>query len=416
MKRLLLIPLLICGLGSQAQTSLDQVLATARQNSPLSQQPALTREISSLEDARLKSQWLPGMAINAQGTYQSDVITFPENPMFTFPSLPQAQYRATLDVQQPIYEGGKIAAARQLNLLSQQINTQQVEVDLAGMERQITQQYFAVLQAEMQQDVARTTLEYLAERRKSIEHAIENGVVLPGALASLDQQVLMLRLQIQQLEAGAKSQREALSVLCGDEGLVEAELALPEGSPSQNLENERPELQAFQLQQAMLGQQGEVLSRNLRPTLAAFASGGVGQPNPYNFLETDFDGFYMVGLRLNWAPWDWNRTQRQQQQLELQQQQIDLTQERFTQGVDAQVAGLRAQQASIQGQLELGEEMETLQTKLVKQAEQQVDLGTLTPAEYLAEVNTLTRLRQEQQLRELQILHLEVQIQQVLGQ
>src|SRR6185312_12946676 len=62
----------------------------------------------------------------------------------------------------------------------------------------------------------------------------------------------------------------------------------------------RPELKTFDLQTQSYVEQQRLTRIALNPQLNAFFQGGLGKPNPVNFLSTQLSGYYLTGLRLTW--------------------------------------------------------------------------------------------------------------------
>ena len=72
----------------------------------------------------------------------------------------------------------------------------------------------------------------------------------------------------------------------------------------------RPEFGLFESQHNLLEAQYGISNINRTPKIWAFAQGGIGQPNPMNFFEVDPQGYYILGIQLNWDIYDWGNTSR----------------------------------------------------------------------------------------------------------
>ncbi|RMG59819.1 MAG: TolC family protein, partial [Bacteroidetes bacterium] len=377
---------------AQEALSLTDCQEAARTTHPLQRQALLVQTQAELQAAQARSQWLPSLSLNGQLTYQSDVITFPSlGPGLEFPQLPQTQYRATLDVQQTLYEGGAIRYAQDQAQLGAQVQQQAVAVEVEKQEATLNSLYFGVLMLQAQDSVLASTEAELQARRESLVAGVTHGVLLPSVVDGFDKQLVTLAQQRVQLAAEMASLREMLATWTGLEAARSAPLSLPEDLPaygglSQQL---RPEYGLWDLQREQLELSQESLRSRALPKLAAFAQAGVGQPNPFNFLNTDFAGFYMVGLRLNWQPWDWKRTQRDRQIMGVQAQMLTVQQDRFEQALTAQTAKDRQQVATLATLLEQDAKMIELQTRIEGRASTQLENGVITSTEYLTEVNAL---------------------------
>ena len=114
---LVIILLLFSTISSIAQQELtiEECYALADNNYPLAKQTKLLQQKSIYEIDALNKAKLPKIDINAQATYQSAVTQVPFSlPNMSINPLNKDQYRATVDVNQLIYNGGMIAANTKL--------------------------------------------------------------------------------------------------------------------------------------------------------------------------------------------------------------------------------------------------------------------------------------------------------------
>ena len=143
MKQLIVIFAILITLPSVAQQSitLEQCYQLVIENYPLAKQTQLLDAQNKLDKEVVSTSKLPQLSLDAQATYQSDVIEIPI-PNAGIEPLNKDQYRATLSVNQLIYNGGATDAT--LDLKSAQLKTKQkqVEVSLYQLKQQINQLYF----------------------------------------------------------------------------------------------------------------------------------------------------------------------------------------------------------------------------------------------------------------------------------
>ena len=100
-------------------------------------------------------KYLPQLNLNGQLAWQSEVITFPTlGPGMEFPTIPQTQYRVNLDVQQLIYDGGRVRYAKALNQQANRVQQQSIiAVDLNQLKPKINQLYFGILLKQKQGEI-----------------------------------------------------------------------------------------------------------------------------------------------------------------------------------------------------------------------------------------------------------------------
>src|SRR5690606_7729303 len=146
MKRLFLILIFTIPLGALAQQTLrlEECFELAANNYPLAKQTGLLENQVQLDIEALRTRYLPKLDLNAQATYQSDVTSLPiQLPNVTLEPPNKDQYRATLDVNQMIYNGGLINASSKVKELASKVNQQQLEVSLYGLKSQVNSIYLS---------------------------------------------------------------------------------------------------------------------------------------------------------------------------------------------------------------------------------------------------------------------------------
>src|SRR5690606_3780592 len=104
----------------------------------------------------------------------------------------------------------------------------------------------------------------------------------------------------------------------------------------------RRELLLFEQQKEQVEHSTELLSKSKLPNISAFGQGGYGNPG-LNMLNNEFDTFYMVGLRLNWNVLDWNKTNVEQQSLQINKEIIDTQKETFEVNNNMELVNLQSE-------------------------------------------------------------------------
>ena len=214
MKQLLIILLILNVLPSVAQQSitLEECYTLVTQNYPLAKQSQLIEAQNKLDVDVISTSKLPQISLDAQATYQSDVIEIPI-PNTNIESLNKDQYRATLSVNQLIYNGGLTNAS--LKVKSGQLKTKQkqVEVNLYQLKQQINQLYFSVLLAQESALLLKVKQTLLQAKLKEVQSGIKYGVVLPSSDKILEAELLKIRQQFQGLKSNKITLIETLSSL-----------------------------------------------------------------------------------------------------------------------------------------------------------------------------------------------------------
>ena len=400
------------------QLSLQECYEKAMTNSPLLANQDYLKQLTQLREENLATQHLPQLNLNGQLTWQSDVITFPPlGSGMEFPTLPHTQYRVNLDVQQLIFDGGRIRYAKALNQQSNRVQQQVIQVDLNQLKPRINQLYFGILLKQKQREILLSSLETLQERRIPIVSAVENGAVLSSELDAFDKQVLSLRQQIQQTESETTALLNVLAVWTGESNINITGLSLPDLALPQRQESydDLAEYKLFDLQREQFSLNQQLVECNRMPKIAAFAMGGLGQPNPFNFLETDISPFFQVGVRASWTVWDWGNNQREREHLTIQSSMVDTRKNQLDQAISAQFEQARENYESLNELLEQDDEIILLQEKIVNQASSQLEHGVITSADYVREINAQTQAKLQKELHRIQRVQTLVQIATLIG-
>ena len=196
MKRFLFTLTILISFSSFAQKSisLEECYNLVAKNYPLANQSQLFETQNKLDSDVILNGKLPQINFDAQVTYQSDVIEIPI-PNANIEGLNKDQYRATLSVNQLIYNGGLVAAS--LNLKTAQLKTKQkqVEVNLYQLKQQINQLYFSILLSQENYKLLEAKKKQLQTKLNEVKSGIKNGVLLPTSDTVLEAELLKIQQQ-----------------------------------------------------------------------------------------------------------------------------------------------------------------------------------------------------------------------------
>ena len=199
---------------SQSTITLKMCHDSAEINFPLVNQKEKIEKINRLKQQNLKSNYYPSLNLTAKATYQSEVVEMYVNvPAINFPEVPKEQYSANIEINQLIYDGGNINAAKKVSQKSSLVDIQKVEVDIFKIKEQINQLYFNCLLLQENVGILNLTHETIIEQKKTITSSVNQGVVLPSELDNLDAELLRLEQQIIEIKSAKKQTLHALGIL-----------------------------------------------------------------------------------------------------------------------------------------------------------------------------------------------------------
>jgi len=405
MKKLRIIILLLLSFSVKAQQTLtlDECYSLVNENYPLARQTDLLKNKTDLEISVLEKGKLPKVDLNAQATYQSDVIEFPfQLPNSSVEPLNKDQYRATLDVNQLIYNGGSIKANSKLKIAELEAQKQMVAVNLYQLKNRINQSYFSVLLLQEQKNLLVLKQGQLKSQVDEVKAGVKFGAILPASENVLEAENLKVSQQLSQANFDRKKALNNLSTLINKELSQDVILTNPKFPFLFTGNFSRPELQYFDLQNKQIESSKEVISKSNLPKIYGFAQAGYGNPG-LNMLDNSFQDFYMIGLKANWNVFDWGKNKAQKQALSVSQEIVDTEKETFQLNNDMQMKEADYEISKIEALIEADNEIIILREKVLKSATSQLKNGVITSSEYLTEFNSLYESMIDQKLHEIQL-------------
>ena len=386
--------------NAQSTLTLEECYNLAHKNYPLAKQSALIAQKSLLEITSANKAKLPKIDLNAQATYQSEVIGLPISIPGMEP-INKDQYRATLDINQNIYNGGTIDASAKLKEAQSKTQQQQVEVNLYQLKSRINQSYFSILLLQEKRELLISKSELIAAKIKEVRSGVKFGAILPASELVLEAELLKINQQLVDIKFEKKKMFENLSQLTSTEINSETKVVEPESSVVVS-ENVRPEVRFFDLQRDQVDISKELISKSQLPKLNAFGQAGYGNPG-LNMLDNSFQSFYIVGLKANWNIFDWGKSKKEISALEISEEIILSEKESFMLNNAVELNQIKNDADRIQQLLLSDQQIIETREKIVQSANAQMKNGVITTSEYLTEVTNLFEAKNALKLHEVQL-------------
>lgn len=387
--------------NAQQSFSLEECYALANKNYPLAKQTELLQQKSGFEIDALNKGKLPKIDVNAQATYQSEVTQIPIAMPNVVP-LNKDQYRATLDVNQLLYNGGMIDANTKLKAAQTKTQQQQIEVNLYQIKTKINQLYFTVLLLQERKAILISKHKQLISKIGEVKTGVKFGAILPASEKVLEAENLKIKQQLTEIQFDKKRILENLSTLIFTPLDENTTLIKPSISSDFTKDNNRPELKLFDLQNQQIEFSKEVISKNKLPKLNAFGQAGYGNPG-LNMLNNSFQTFYIVGLKGNWNVFDWNKSKTEKQALSISSEIISTEKETFLLNNNLQLQEMENEIKKTEELITTDTEIIDLREYVVKSSDAQLRNGVITSSEYLVELTNLYEAKTNQKLHEIQL-------------
>lgn len=397
------------------QISLKHCLEKTAHNYPLSDQNALISAISDLNQQIIRSGFLPQLALNGQISYQSDVTSLPITlPNVSISQLSKDWYKLNVDVSQLIYDGGALKMQQSISASDAEIEQQDVAIELYKVRQIVQNTFFNILLLNENKKTIILLKNELAEKLKSIESGIKNGLILPANRDNLKAELIKIDQNVFELELGIESAIENLNILTGLQLTKKNTFLTPETSTSLGLENNRPELNLFDAQISKIDLIKEMTALKRRPKVLGFGQAGYGRPG-LNMLSNDFEPYFVVGAKLSWKISDWGNANKEKQILGIQIQKINNRRETFNHQLELLLTQKRNEIKRLGNYIKNDKEIVVLKGKVARAASSQFENGQITATEFLLEKNAETKARLNLQLHQLQLKHAILEYKYTLG-
>jgi len=401
--------LVFIGLTAAAQEgqvlTLDSCLARAVRYYPTYRQYELLQQSTELKTGNLDKNYLPTLNVAGQASYQSDVTKVPTIiPQFSPEPISKDWYKIYLDVSQVVWDGGATRQGKAAEEADHLISEKNLEIELYKVKEQVSNLFFAILLLQENRKVLQTHSEEIASQLRDVESAVRNGFVLATNADILKAELLQVYQKIDELDVTVEASMASLALLTGIGIAPGAELQMPAPAIDPYLGGEqRLEYELFELQQNKMEVMKKMSGTALMPKFQAFGQAGYGRP-AFDMLSNDFEDYYIVGLRLNWNFWNWNKTRNEKEVFSLNQQIITTQRDAFSQNLAIDLTNKRAEIQKFEQTILKDEEILDLRTKVVEAYSSRLENGVITATEYLTELNSESRARLNINIHKIQLI------------
>ena len=404
---LFFVMLLIVVMGLKAQVvSLDECQTMARENYPAIARFSIIEQSKNYTLANANRAYLPQLSLEGKATYQSDVITIPlDMPGLEIPVPDKDQYQIVAQANQIIWDGGKIAAKKEMIRAGAIAEEKQLETEIYALRERVNGLYFGILLMQEQLRLQVVLEDELQRNHNRVKSYVENGIANEADLSSVKIEQLKAKQQRIEMESAQQAYLQMLSTLTGAELNMDTEFAKPPIASVNSLVTiNRPELELFSAQEATIDAQTTDLKSSIMPVIGAFAQGGYGKPG-LNMLQNEFDAFFLGGVKLSWNIGNLYTYKNNVKINELKKLSIDTQRNTFSYNLDMQISEQQNEIERYRKTMQDDEEIIRLQQQIKDAAEAKVENGAMTVSDMLKEVTALDMAKQSKLLHEIQHLN-----------
>ena len=379
-----------------AQITLEQCRTKAREHYPAIRQYELVEQTRELSLSNASNAWLPQIMVGAQATWQTAVATFPEllsNLMKTqgmdIPGIRKDQYQASVQVDQPLWDGGQGRAQRELAEARALEQAGQLDVDMYALEQRIDDMYFGILMLESRISQSETMISLLKSNWEQAKAMIRGGVALQSDADAIEAEILQAGQSLSSLRSALDTYRQVLEIFIGEP--LPEELERP--SMPRARETSRPELTLLDAKIGTLTAQEGLIKTSILPRISLFTQGWYGYPGLDMFksmTSADWSWNAIVGIRMNWNVSALFTRDNQLQQISTAKSQAEVQKDLFSFNTRLQSIGLDADVSRLQNQATEDARICQLRRRIRQSAESQYRNGTITIAQLLKAITDET--------------------------
>lgn len=413
-----------------AQTlTLEQCQQMARENYPLVEQRGLIEKSSEFTVANAKHNWLPQVSISAQATYQSDVVTIPQDivdmvgqlegspilgavgidmPNLNYDGIPKDQYKAAVEVQQIIYGGGAVKAQVEAAKAQGEADKQNWETEMYALRERVNQLYFGTLLLQEKGKEVNLMMDELERNKRLVQACVDLGVAGQSDVDKLQVEILSARQQRSEIDASLKAYRIMLGIMTGQEIAEGTEFVKPAMTllPAE-LQINRPELRYIDAQQRLLDAQKRGVDAAIKPQIGAFFQGAysnMGLDMFSTMMNNGWEPYFIAGIQLKWNLSGFYNRKSSLSKIETARSQLALQRETFLYNMNLKS---RQEQIGIERMQEVmkeDDEIIRLRTSIRERAAAGVQNGSVTVNDLLREIHAENLARQNKVTHEIELL------------
>jgi outer membrane protein len=246
-------------------------------------------------------------------------ILLPNNQLqLIYPDIPN-NYRSRLDVQWPLYTGGRLDALERAAQLEATATGDDVVTARADLTLEITRVYWALVTAGEALRVVQEALDRTEAHLRDVRNQFNTGLVPPSDVLTVEAQEAHQRMLVIQSHVARDVNESELGRLLGAppgtaiDPEVRIELAAPPaqtvGALLETARQQRPERAALLKRVAAAHERSAAAAAGRKPTIAAGGGVDYARPNPLIFPRTpNWKTTWDAGLHLAWPLFDGGRT------------------------------------------------------------------------------------------------------------
>lgn len=405
-----------------AQTTLAECQEAALRNYPLIKKYELIHQSTDYTLDNISKGWLPQISAVAQATLQSDVTTLPEsfrNVMSatgqSVEGLKKDQYRIGVDINQMLYDGGRIKKRKDVAFLQGAVQSTQNEVDMYTVRRRINELYFGILLIDSRIEINRELQQLLSSNEEKLASMLKNGIATESDVNSVKAEILGASQQMTELKAAKESMQRMLAAFCGMDNI--GNLMMPDDVYIPETNN-RPELRLIDDNLKLVDAQEKLLKSQLIPNISIFAQGFYGYPGYDMFsdiMKRNWSLNGIIGARITWNISNLYTYKNDKEKLRLQREQAENNRDVFLFNNNMETISHREEIKKYRSLIKEDEKMIGLRSSVRLSAESKLKHGIIDVNNLVQEINRENNAKIQKSIHETELLKYVYDLKYILG-
>jgi outer membrane protein TolC len=388
--------------------TIDQCYQLAEKTYPLTKQRELIRNTSEYTIENISKGIYPQFLVNGSATYQSDVTKITIPPVaglnINIPTVSKDQYKLYGEVSQTLSDFSLNKQKRTISRTDADLQEENLNTELYKLKDRINQLFFGILLIDGQLQQNELAQKDLQTGIDNVDAAVHNGTGYTSSLNKLKAELLKTNQQAIELRSTRKAYGDMLAIFINQPISGTTTLIKPISPEKLTDSVNRPELKAYDLQLRSYTEQIRLTKLNLNPQLSAFFQGGMGKPNPVNFLSTNLNGYYFTGLRLTWNIGGLYTYKKDKLINKNNQEMTQAQKSTFLFNTSLTLQQQNADITKYQQLIRSDNEIVELRESVSKTSGVQLQNGVITANDYLLDINAASQARQDRVVHEIQLL------------
>ena len=384
--------------------TIEECRALAGKNYPEINQYDLIRLSEQYTISNAGKSYLPQVTLSGQATWQNEVPSFPSalsnmlaKSGMSMSGMDKKQYKATLEVNQTIWDGGKSSADKKLAQTESIEQQNSVDANLYGVEGRVDDLYFGILLLDKRISQTNLTVQLLKSNLDKMHSLLKNGVATQSDADAVEAQLLTVNQQITQLESARDSYALMLGIFIGKE-IKGKRLILPDVTNNENctdinslmtLVPQRPEQKVFEAKSNSLAAKEELIKSSTRPKFGLFAQGFYGYPG-FDYFQSMMNknpGWNAIaGVKMVWNFGAYYTRKNDLNKIRTAQQQVNVQNNVFLFNTKLQTTQENGEITRIKKALADDDKIVGLRTSVRKAAESKLKNGIIDTNDLLGKI------------------------------